>query len=61
LDLIGSLLNIILKMREEARRRGDWATADRLRQQIVAAGIGLEDTPTGSRWYIASAEIKQSS
>jgi cysteinyl-tRNA synthetase len=60
LDVIGSLLNIILRMREDARKRGDWATADRLRQEIVAAGIGLEDTPAGARWYLASAETKRS-
>ena len=59
-DVIGKLLNIVLKLREDARKRGDWATADRLRQEIVAAGVGLEDTATGTRWYIASAETKQS-
>jgi len=59
-DVIGKLLNIVLKLREDARKRGDWATADRLRQEIVAAGVGLEDTPAGTRWYLASAEAKQS-
>jgi len=59
-DVIGKLLNIILEIREHARSRGDWATADRLRQEIAVAGIGLEDTPAGTRWYLASAEIKKS-
>jgi len=59
-DVVGKLLNVILKLREDARKRGDWATADRLRQEIVAAGIGLEDTPTGTRWYLSSADAKQS-
>ena len=59
-DVIGKLLSIVLRLREDARRRGDWATADRLRQQIVAAGVGLEDTPAGTRWYLASADAKQS-
>jgi len=59
-DVIGKLLNVILGMREEARKRGDWAMADRLRQEIVAAGVGLEDTPAGSRWYLASSEVKRS-
>jgi cysteinyl-tRNA synthetase len=59
-DVIGKLLNIILAIREHARSRGDWATADRLRQEIAAAGVGLEDTPAGTHWYLASAEIKKS-
>jgi cysteinyl-tRNA synthetase len=61
LDVIGSLVNIILRIREDARKQGDWATADRLRQEIVAAGIRLEDTPAGSRWYLAATEAEQSS
>ena len=60
LDVIGGLVNIVLKIREDARKRGDWATADRLRQEVLAAGIGLEDTPAGSRWYLAATETKHS-
>ncbi|HYB83709.1 MAG TPA: cysteine--tRNA ligase [archaeon] len=59
-DVIGKLLDIVLNLRQDARRRGDWATADRLRQEIVAAGVGLEDTSAGTRWYLASAGIKKS-
>jgi len=58
--VIGKLLDIVLNLRQDARRRGDWATADRLRQEIVAAGVGLEDTSAGTRWYLASAGIKKS-
>lgn len=60
-NVIGELLNIVLRLREEARKRGDWTTADRLRQQITNTGIGLEDTSTGTRWYLASADRKKSS
>lgn len=59
-DVIANLLRIILGMRDDARKRGDWGTADRLRQEIIAAGVGLEDTPSGSRWYLASSNAKQS-
>jgi len=60
MDVIGKLLTTILEMREQARKKGDWATADRIRQEIIAAGVGLEDTPTGARWYLASSEAKAS-
>jgi cysteinyl-tRNA synthetase len=35
--------------REQARKRRDFATADRLRAQIVALGYLIEDTPRGPR------------
>ena len=59
-DTIGKLLNILLRIREDARKKGDWATSDRLRDEITHAGIGLEDTAGGTRWYLASTERKAS-
>ncbi len=47
-NVIDDLLNIVLQLREDARKRGDWTTADRLREEITKSGIGLEDTPTGN-------------
>lgn len=36
--------------REEARKKGDWAVADRIREELLDRGILLEDTPHGVRW-----------
>ncbi len=44
-NVIDDLLKVILQLREDARKRGDWATADRLREAVTNSGIGLEDTP----------------
>jgi len=59
-DVVGGLLQIILRLRDEARKRGDWKTSDRLRDEITNTGVGLEDTQQGTRWYLASKERKES-
>ena len=39
-----------IEARQAARRRRDFAEADRLRQDLLARGIILEDGPGGTRW-----------
>ena len=40
----------LVTARQEARRRRDFAEGDRIRQQLLDAGILLEDSPSGTRW-----------
>jgi cysteinyl-tRNA synthetase len=42
----------LIEAREEARRRKDWSTADRLRAELLAQRIGLRDGPEGPEWDI---------
>ncbi|NOZ76538.1 MAG: class I tRNA ligase family protein, partial [Euryarchaeota archaeon] len=48
-ELPGELAALI-KEREEARKRRDFATADRIRAELKERGILLEDGPGGTRW-----------
>ena len=38
--------------RDEARAAKDWASADRLRDELAETGIRVEDTPEGTHWYV---------
>ncbi|MBR9691967.1 cysteine--tRNA ligase [Candidatus Woesearchaeota archaeon] len=40
----------LVKKREKARAKKDWATADSIRDELKEKGIILEDTPQGIRW-----------
>lgn len=40
----------LIKQREEARKRKDWDTADRLRKELEAMGIEVIDTREGTIW-----------
>jgi cysteinyl-tRNA synthetase len=45
------ILEALVGRREQARRRGEWETADHLRIRLAEVGIVLEDTPDGPRWH----------
>jgi len=40
----------LVQAREEARASKNWAEADRIRDELLAQGIVLEDTPSGTVW-----------
>jgi len=40
----------LIRKREEARKAGDWRTADSIRDELRTRGIVLEDTPEGVKW-----------
>ncbi|MFY9176634.1 MAG: cysteine--tRNA ligase [Caldicoprobacterales bacterium] len=45
-------IEALIEKRQQARAAKDWATADKIRDDLRKRGIILEDTPTGVRWTI---------
>jgi len=50
---VDALVAGLLDQRQAARAAKDFATADAIRDQIKAAGIDVEDTPTGPKWSLS--------
>ena len=49
-ELVEKLMDIIISIRQDARANKNWATADKIRDELKAVGIILEDTPNGVKW-----------
>lgn len=43
----------LINEREVARLHKDWPASDRLRDELLAQGVGVRDTPNGAIWYRA--------
>ena len=48
--LTDKLMALIISIRQDARKSKNWAVADKIRDDLKAAGVVLEDTPNGVRW-----------
>jgi cysteinyl-tRNA synthetase len=48
--LVEALMSLIIKIRQEARVKKDWATSDAIRDGLKELNIILEDTPQGTQW-----------
>lgn len=49
-NTLDSDIEALVEKRQEARKKKDWATADKIRDELKAKGIILKDTPQGVTW-----------
>lgn len=50
-DSLDSEIEALIEARQTARKEKNWAEADRIRDELKAQGIILEDTPQGVKWH----------
>ena len=46
-------IEALIEQRQQARKAKDFATADKIRDDLLAQGIVLEDTREGVKWHKA--------
>jgi len=51
-DISADLIEILLKLRHEAKLNKDWAMADKIRNQLTEMGIIIKDTKDGATWEL---------
>ncbi len=52
-DLSGELIDMLLQLRMEAKKNKDFATADKIRDELKDKGVIVKDTPDGYEWELA--------
>lgn len=48
--LSNEAINALIVQRQQARAEKNWAESDRIRDELAAAGIVLEDGANGTSW-----------
>jgi cysteinyl-tRNA synthetase len=57
-EILQGLVDILLEMRENARKSKDYSTADIIRDRLANLGIEVSDTKDGTTWkYSAESDI----
>jgi cysteinyl-tRNA synthetase len=51
-ELTGDLINLIIRLRQEAKDRKEWAISDRIRAELNKLGVVVKDKKDGAEWEI---------
>ena len=53
-EALDKVIGMVAEIRATAKQNKDWATADKIRDELKAAGILLKDTKDGYEWTLES-------
>ncbi len=45
-------VDLLLELRQQAKANKDWATSDKIRNQLSALGFSIKDTKDGAEWSL---------
>ena len=48
----GKVMDMVLELRAKAKAEKDWATSDKIRDELAAAGFEVKDTKDGVTWKL---------
>jgi len=51
-EVMEELMNLIADIRKSARANKDWATSDKIRDELSALGFEIKDTKDGFEWRL---------
>lgn len=51
-EMLDKIIDLVLNLRLEAKTRKDWATADKIRNELNAFGVEIKDTKDGFEWSL---------
>lgn len=51
-EILNKIIDLVLNLRLEAKTRKDWATADKIRNELNALGVEIKDSKEGFEWNL---------
>ena len=51
-EAFGHVVDMVLDLRAKAKADKDWATSDRIRDELASAGFEVKDTKDGATWKL---------
>lgn len=52
-EAFGKAMDLLLTIRQQAKANKDWATSDKIRNELTAIGFEIKDTKDGAEWKLS--------
>ena len=52
-ETFGKAVDLLLTIRQQAKANKDWATSDKIRNELTAMGFDIKDTKDGAEWKLS--------